>query len=289
MAKAMRNLFFTLILANLAFAAWNAWFTPQVGVQPVTASDVSSIQLASEVEPGESVERAEPTTANGAPASEAAPVADSGVAADAGDTGEADDASAARDPAVAGAESSDDGVGAATVATSESLPPSGSVEGGAGPVTSCVSVGPFRELSQAATAAANLRASGFDPIQHAGEGDVWVGYWVYIEQIPTQADANEILSVLRKNGVTDSYVIPNTDRGSLVSLGVFTEIARAGNRRAQVRELGYDATISDRTRHATVYWVDVKLGAGQALDFDLLQPPGRIGRLEQRPCESAPR
>jgi len=56
-----------------------------------------------------------------------------------------------------------------------------------------------------------------------------------------------------------------------------------------VRKLGYEATISDRTRRATVYWVDVMLGAGQTLDFDLLQPPGRIVRLEQRPCENAPR
>jgi hypothetical protein len=28
------------------------------------------------------------------------------------------------------------------------------------------------------------------------------------------------------------------------------------------------------------------LAAGQALDFDTLQPPGRILRLEQRACEA---
>jgi hypothetical protein len=42
--------------------------------------------------------------------------------------------------------------------------------------------------------------------------------------------------------------------------------------------------ISDRTRRGTVYWVDVMLEDGQALDFDLLQSPGRILRLEQRAC-----
>jgi hypothetical protein len=35
-----------------------------------------------------------------------------------------------------------------------------------------------------------------------------------------------------------------------------------------------------------VYWVDVALAPGQALDFDALQPPGRIIRLEQRACDA---
>jgi hypothetical protein len=52
-----------------------------------------------------------------------------------------------------------------------------------------------------------------------------------------------------------------------------------------VRALGHEPTVVDRTRRATVYWVDVLLGAGQTLDFDTLQTPGRIIRLEQRSCE----
>lgn len=152
---------------------------------------------------------------------------------------------------------------------------------------SCVSVGPFRELSQAATAGATLREQGLEPIQRAGEGDIWVGYWVYIEQIPSVARANEILALLRDNGIADSYVIPSSDSGTLISLGVFTEITRAGRRREEVRALGHDATISDRTRRATVYWIDVMLPLGDTLDFEQLQPAGRIIRLEQRPCGTA--
>ena len=79
-------------------------------------------------------------------------------------------------------------------------------------------------------------------------------------------------------------MIPNSDSGTLISLGVFTEVARAGNRLSAARKLGYEATISDRTRRGTVYWVDVLLAPGQTLDFDALQPPGRIVRLEQKPC-----
>ena len=88
-------------------------------------------------------------------------------------------------------------------------------------------------------------------------------------------------------GITDSYVIPNSDSGNLVSLGVFSEISGVSRRRDQVRALGLEPEVVDRTRRATVYWVDVMLAPEQTLDFDALQPPGRIIRLEQRSCEAA--
>jgi cell division septation protein DedD len=152
----------------------------------------------------------------------------------------------------------------------------------------CTSVGPFRELSQAATAAANLRAAGYQPLQRVAEGDIWIGYWVYIQAIPTVAAANEILAKVREQGITDSYVIPNSDSGNLVSLGVFSEISGVSRRRDQVRALGFEPQVVDRTRRATVYWVDVQLTPEQSLDFDSLQTPGRIIRLEQRSCEPGP-
>jgi cell division septation protein DedD len=129
-----------------------------------------------------------------------------------------------------------------------------------------------------------LRGTGLDPLQRVAEGDIWVGYWVYLAAIPSLADAETILARLKESGIAEAYVIPSSDSGILISLGVFTEVARAGNRLSAARELGYEATISDRTRRGTVYWVDVLLAPGETLDFDALQPPGRIVRLEQRPC-----
>jgi cell division septation protein DedD len=151
--------------------------------------------------------------------------------------------------------------------------------------TRCVTVGPFRELSQAATAAAALRTNGYQPLQRVAEGDIWIGYWVYIPAIATETEANAILARMRAEGITDSYVIPNSDSGNLVSLGVFSEISGVGRRRDQVRALGFEPQVVDRTRRATVYWIDVTLAEDQALDFDTLQQPGRIIRLEQRDCE----
>ncbi len=132
-----------------------------------------------------------------------------------------------------------------------------------------------------------MRAAGYQPEQRIAEGDIWIGYWVYIEAIPTVAAANEVLAKVRDHGITDSYVIPNSDSGNLVSLGVFTEISGVSRRRDEVRALGYEPQVVDRTRRATVYWVDVMLRDDQTIDFEALQPPGRIMRLEQRGCAPA--
>jgi hypothetical protein len=152
--------------------------------------------------------------------------------------------------------------------------------------TRCTSVGPFRDLAQAATAAATLRTSGYQPTQRVADGDIWIGYWIYIDAIPTVAEANAILAKVRAQGIVESYVIPNSDSGNLVSLGVFGEIGNVTRRREQARALGYDPKVVDRTQRGTVYWVDVALTADQFLELDKLRTPGRIQRLEQRPCEA---
>jgi hypothetical protein len=270
----MRNLFLLLVLANLAFAAWHDWFAERPRPAQPRDADLPSITLVSEV-PADIAElrtaRADAPTVilpSDAPVS-AAPAPGAGAVVAQEPTARESSAAPAERPAAPPAE--------------RSAPPSNAA--GAAAATRCTSVGPFRELAQAATAAATLRMAGYQPTQRVAEGDIWIGYWVYIDAIATEVEANAILSKVRAEGVTDSYVIPNSDSGNLVSLGVFSEISGVGRRRDQMRALGYEPKIVDRTRRATVYWVDVVLTAEQTLDFDTLQTPGRIVRLEQRSCE----
>jgi cell division septation protein DedD len=266
----MRNLLLALVLANLAFAAWHTWYAPLNPVLHAADSSLPGITLVSEVPPdlqsAGSVNDAElkPAVVETAPAAET-PSAPPKIAAAA--------------PAVAPA---------AVVVTP---PPRENVADAApknadGGAARCTTIGPFRELSQAATAAATLRTAGFEPEQRVAEGDIWIGYWVYIQAIPSLDEANKILAKVRESGIADSYVIPNSDSGTLVSLGVFSEISGVSRRRDEVRALGFEPHVVDRTRRATVYWVDVTLRADQSIDFESLQPPGRIMRLEQKPCGS---
>jgi cell division septation protein DedD len=275
----MRNVFLVLVLANLGVAAWHNWIAAEPQ-QRYAGPDVPSILLPGELEaaPRELAPAPQvPDEALGLAAETQAP--QDQVAETAAEP-------AAESPAIAESEVDDEPAPAEEVAAANEPPPGeAAAPRDASVAQTCVSVGPFRELSQAATAAANLRADGLDPVQRAVEGDIWVGYWVYLAAIPTVEEAEAILAKLQESGIEDSYVIPNSDSGNLVSLGVFSEIARAGSRLSAVRAQGYEATISDRTRRATVYWVDVLLDDGQALNFESLQPQGRIMRLEQRACD----
>lgn len=280
----MRNLFLVLVLANLAFAAWAAWFAPAQRVGRSTDEGLPSITLVSEVPPDL---RSTGVVSDEAPAE--VPIPEPGLDA------------ASNEPiiegvpgeAVAEAEVDDapiELVAEAEVGAPDASPPAeqAAVVEAATVATQCTSVGPFRELSQAATAAAALRTAGYQPLQRVAEGDIWIGYWVYIPAIATEAEANAILTRMRAEGITDSYVIPNSDSGNLVSLGVFSEISGVSRLRDEVRALGFEPQVVDRMSRATVYWIDIVLAPGQALDFDALQPPGRIIRLEQRACDSVP-
>ena len=274
----MRNVFLVLVLANLAFAGWAAWFAPSQRIGRSADDGLPSLTLVSEV-PAD-------LRSSGVVSDEAQAEAPLPPSPEPEGVVEPD---GVVEPAVDAPESAPDVVVADTDPAVDTPAPAAAVVNAAPEAatvtTRCTSVGPFRELSQAATAAAALRTSGYQPLQRVAEGEIWIGYWVYIGAIATEAEANTILARMRAEGITDSYVIPNSDSGNLVSLGVFSEISGVGRRRDQVRALGFEPQVVDRTRRATVYWIDVTLAQDQALDFEALQQPGRIIRLEQRDCE----
>ena len=258
----MRNLFFALVLANLAFAAWQAWFAAEAPVrEPPADADMSAIRLIAEVGPDEALPRPGARSAAADPAGGAGPAAGP----------QSLDLGTALRPEAATVEVPD-------LDLAVRIPPPSPVE------VRCVGIGPFSERDDADGAADRLRASGLDPAPRAAEGDVGTSYWVHLDAIPTRAEANEMLSTLRENGVDDAYLIPGEEDGDIISLGVFNDVVRANRLRDQIRPIGFDPLVVDRPRRGTVYWVDVTLPAGRRLDFEALQTPGRIMRLEQRPC-----
>ena len=263
----MRHFFLVLVLMNLAFAAWTAWVAPYERSGRPADEGLPALTLVSEVptdlRSDAGVDEQDEATAREAleqPAADAAP--------DFVSNAEPDPAAPAGDE---------------LAATTEVVPAESAAR--------CTSVGPFRELSQAAAAAATLRNAGYQPLQRVVDGEVWSGYWVYIPAIPTEQEANETLAKVREGireaRIPDAYVIRNSDSGNLVSLGVFSEITGISRLRDEVRALGFEPQVVDRTSRATVYWIDIALEPEQTLDFEALRPPGRIIRLDQRACDTA--
>jgi len=156
-----------------------------------------------------------------------------------------------------------------------------------GPIT-CTSVGPFAESSEAGTAEAALRKAGFQPRQRMVQGEMWVGYWVSVQGLPSRDAADQALKTLADKGMNDVYVLPGTESDNVLSLGVFSDRQRAQRRADDARSVGLTPRIDDRKRTGAVYWVDVDQPEPvQPVDTSIFQTePGKINRLELRACPS---
>jgi hypothetical protein len=156
-------------------------------------------------------------------------------------------------------------------------------------VKRCISVGPFRDVSETAHAASILRGGGYDPRQRVAEGEVWAGVWVYLPLPSSRASADQILTKLKSNGIDDALEMPGPNDGSVISLGLFSEPKRAQARISQAQALGLNPGIADRKRTGNVYWIDIDLKPtdGMLNPSDLQGESGRIVRLEVKGCPSA--
>ena len=153
----------------------------------------------------------------------------------------------------------------------------------------CASVGPFREVSEAARVAGTLRMSGYDPRQRVADGEVWAGVWVYVPLSAAPAAAEQTLEKLKAGGIDDAMEMPGPNDTSVISLGLFSEQKRAQARVAQAQALALEPAVMDRKRNGSVYWIDIDLKPTQvALNpADLQGEAGHIVRLEVRTCAAA--
>jgi hypothetical protein len=152
--------------------------------------------------------------------------------------------------------------------------------------TGCLSIGPFVDLAGSAQAAALLRARGFDPRQRAEQGQVSVGYWVYAGGLASQAEADRALVALERSGIKDALVMPESaNAGRRLSLGLYSDRARAERRVQAVRQAGLNAEITERKLPGTLYWVDLTPPPGtSATPLQGLFSDGVNSRIAVQPC-----
>jgi hypothetical protein len=157
-----------------------------------------------------------------------------------------------------------------------------------GSATVCLSVGPFGDLANSEHAAALLRARGFDPRQRSEPGASSASYSVYVAGLATQADADSALATLERNGIKDARVMPGTEAGRRLSLGLYSERPRAERRAEAVRQAGLKAEIAERKLAGTLYWLDVAPPAGMnTVPLQSLVAQGVSSRIGVQPCPSA--
>jgi len=252
----LKSIVAALVLANVGYWLWNSGIakTPD----PVIAG-AKTLKLASE-----SASTTASAEATGAPASAPAPLPAGG----AGGVGVG---------------------GGGGAVTADSAPPQSEAPALLGNVKRCVSVGPFRDVSEAARAAGTLRNGGYDPRQRVADGEVWAGVWVYLPLPAAKPAAQQIFDKLKAGGIDDALEMPGPNETSVISLGLFSEPKRAQARVAQAQALSLNPAVTDRKRNGNVYWIDVDLKAtdGMLNPEDLQGEAGRIVRLEVKGCPDA--
>lgn len=127
----------------------------------------------------------------------------------------------------------------------------------------CVTVGPFRDKTDADSAVLVYRSEGMDAEFRRTVGQVFVGHRVMIKNIADDAEANDMLATLHEGGLTDAYSVRSEEEGLKISLGLFGEIEGAERIELEARSLDLDAEISPLMRDAEVFFVDIGLPPGR--------------------------
>lgn len=127
---------------------------------------------------------------------------------------------------------------------------------------SCVSIF-FKNKAEADTAIAALQSEGMRTGLRSTQGQVFVGNWVQIRDIPDLKTGAAMVKKLQSGGMSDAYLMDDDGGGYKISLGLFGEMSRAEKVELQAKSLDLPADITPRMRDATVYYVDVGLAPGK--------------------------
>lgn len=128
---------------------------------------------------------------------------------------------------------------------------------------SCVTIGPFKANTDADGALAEYVNDGMRANVRTTQGQVFVGHWVQIRNIPNRDAGNAMLDKLKAGGLGDAYLVPTEEEGLKISLGLFGEMSRAERIELQAKSLDLNADITPRMRDATVFYVDIGLPPGK--------------------------
>ena len=231
----MRNLIFVLVLANVLYFLWGSF----QGDKELP----TGIAVLDEADLGPPLDRPHQAATGEARAEAADPPA----------AAESVDAGASREGEAPGAELVD----------TESLEESGGKELTVALGRSCVTLGPFRTSELADEAQSEYASKGMQTDQRMEQGQIFVGHWVQIRNLPDRNAGNQAVASLREGGIPEAYLVTTDDEGLKISLGVFGNRDGAERVDALAQSLGFASEITARTAEGMYYFVDVALPPGQ--------------------------
>ncbi len=216
-----------LVMMNLAAIGW-LWQRAPLAPSPPPALDLPPLRLLGEVE-------ASALSAAG----EQAPELSSASANVPMPSASADDAAPA-------------GEGSDEPAYGAELPESESESGTA----QCLSLGPFESQAELRRVMSTLQALVESMQFRELQNEQVRGYRVFLPPAPDRETALAAARELSAQGVRDYYVVTAGEAENTVSLGLFRDRGNAERRLREVRALGHDARMEERTETRSQWWLD---------------------------------
>ena len=132
------------------------------------------------------------------------------------------------------------------------------------PPPPCATLGPFDDEALAEQAQRALEGGGWGVLRRVISEQVNDGYWVHIDNLTSPVQQVRTVSAIRRAGIADAFAMPD-DPQFRVSVGIFSDEARAEDRAARVQRLKLDAIVTERLKDHSIYWLDVPGVAAQTL------------------------
>lgn len=123
----------------------------------------------------------------------------------------------------------------------------------------CSSFGPLRTPLEQQRAVERIRTFAQTVWIRESRSVVERGWWVYLPPVTTRAEALKQAEQIAEAGIDDYFVVTAGDMENTVSLGLYSEEAKARERQARIQAQGFDAGIGLRREPEPRYWVDYRL------------------------------
>ncbi|MEJ0100121.1 MAG: SPOR domain-containing protein [Pseudomonadota bacterium] len=156
------------------------------------------------------------------------------------------------------------------------------------PPPPCATLGPFRDELMADQGEKQLTKAGWKLQRRTLSEDVDDGWWVYVPT-PNALEQARTLTTLRRAGQRDSFSMAD-DPEFRVSVGLFSDEARAEDRASKVQRLHLDATVKERRKQQISIWFDLPGVARETLSDGRLNATGLpldVLRIESCPPPAA--
>jgi len=276
----MRWLFLLLLIANIAYVGWGLTREPVAedsGAVTTVKPDTPRIVLLRELHDGSSTpalaqagEQSGPVPTAAADAPPTTAVADAGAAADE-PPGVAD-----RSPVEAPAEPADEQADRRDRAAQDQPPGE----------DRCYTLGPFRDRDQLDAFTRVIKSHAVDTGFRSRDEKEQSMFWVFLDSTGSLAQARELSDELVSRGIKDYFIIGSGEHKYGISLGQFSAKERAYRHAKRIRELGFEPVVEPVFRTYTIYWLDYRMKAADAIPPQVFEEglPESVSRLD-RPCQ----